>query len=69
VGTFPDAMAVALADCEAIVRAHQPDAYGFCRACPDEGGRVHYPCRPLLFNEDAADRLRRRIQRLESRRA
>ena len=52
----------ALADCEAIIAAHQPDEQGFCRACPDDGGRIRYPCQPLLFNEDAADRLRSRIQ-------
>jgi hypothetical protein len=53
----------ALANCEAIVAAHQPDDAGYCLGCPDDGhGRIHYPCRPLLFNEDAAERLRRRIQ-------
>jgi hypothetical protein len=51
----------ALADCEAIIAAHQPDEQGFCRASPDVGGRIRYPCRPLLFTEDAANRLRWRI--------
>jgi hypothetical protein len=55
-----DPRSEALADCEAIVAAHQPDERGLCRACPDIGGRIHYPCQPLLFNEDAADRLRSR---------
>jgi hypothetical protein len=52
----------ALADCEAIVAAHQPDAAGNCPTCPNIGGPVRYPCQPLLFNEDAANRLRWRIE-------
>jgi hypothetical protein len=51
----------ALADCEAIIAAHQPDDAGTCRACAIEGEPVRYPCLPLRFTEDAAERLRRRV--------
>jgi hypothetical protein len=48
----------ALNGCEALIKAHQPNADGNCAACPET---VTYPCDVLVRAEDIADLLRRRM--------
>ena len=58
-----DARAIAAAELELLIVAHQPDDAGDCGACKEGGSVMTYPCQTRLMCEQAAVALQRRRRR------